>query len=148
MTRAQLDHLARADKQHGAIGDRRENPFREPDAGRRHGNRRCGNAGAGAHFAAHGKGVLKQAVEQHAERAGFAGDFFGIAQLAQNLVFAEHHRIESGRNPAKMAGGFVAFMDIEVRRQVFGSPPPVASQPVQNQRSFARVAVQLGAVAG
>ncbi|MCY1236029.1 hypothetical protein D9M72_486650 [compost metagenome] len=153
--RAQLDHLARADKQHALGRDAFKNPLRQPHRGRGHRYGMRADLGLAAHFLGHREGALEQLVQVRPQRAGLAGRAHRVLELAQDLGFAQHHRIQPAGHAEGMAHGFGLRQRVQVRGQFARGHVVVLRQPAQGvletiraRRQYVGRAVDLGAVAG
>ena len=145
---AQLDHLAGADEQAGLLLDAGEDPLGQPHRGSGHRHRVGADLGAGAHLLGHRKGALEQLVQQQAEGAGLLGGLHRLFHLAEDLRFAQHHRIEPGRDAERVLCGFFARQRIQVGRQFAPLDVVEIGQPLRDGIGAGRVAIQFGAVAG
>ena len=129
MRGAQLDHLARADKQHALIGNALEDAPGQAHGSGGHRDDIGADGGARTHVLGDGKSVLKQFVERAAEGATFTGEAHGIFHLPEDLRLAEHHRIETAGDTEGMTHGIASAMHIKegldfpiVQAAVFGQP--------------------------
>ena len=59
------------------------------------GNRGRPHRGLGAHALGHGEGAGKELIQLTANRADGTGGGVGLFHLAENLGFADHHRIQA-----------------------------------------------------
>jgi len=154
MRGGEFDHLARADEQHVQIGDLGEDAFGEFDRGGGHADRMGADLGLGAHLFGDRERALEQLVEQGADGAGFVGRTHRLLHLAEDLRFAEHHRIEAAGHAECMADRVLLGQRIQMGRDLFGLELVVIGQPFRDlrmgvgDRSGIERAIQLGAVAG
>ncbi len=100
----QLNHLARAHKQHANL----RQIFKQL-AGQAHGSGGHADAvradfGAAAHLFGHGKAALKELVQGAAQGAGVFGRAHGVFELAENLRFAQHHGVQARGHAEGVAG--------------------------------------------
>ncbi|MNN05501.1 hypothetical protein D3C81_1182640 [compost metagenome] len=152
---AQLDHLARADEQHALSGNTFENPLGEPHGGGGHRHRMGADLGLAAHFLRHGEGALEQLVQVGAQRAGLAGGAHCVLELAQDLRFAKHHRVQPAGHAERVTHGFGLGQRIQMGGQFAGRHVVMLGQPAQRVLEAVRTglqhiggAVDLGTVAG
>jgi hypothetical protein len=148
---AQVDHFAGADEQHVLPADGIENAFRQAHRGGGHRHAVRADLGCAAHLLGHRETALEQLVQIGAETAGFVGDAHRILHLAEDLRFAQHHRIEAGSDAERMADGIVLRQHVQVRTQ-FGKIQlvVVGEEMGGHVERVGRAAggVHLGAVAG
>ena len=125
-----------------------ERVLRQPHRGGRNRDRIGADAGVRAGALGGGEGLLEQAVELAAEHAGIARGCPRLLHLAEDLRFAQHQRIEAGRNPEQVAHRIAVAMPVKVGVQVVAGVR-MAGQPLgQRAAVVVGVRVQFGAVAG
>jgi hypothetical protein len=158
----QLDHLAGTHEQQLHLAQVFEQLRGQPHGRRSHADRMGADFGGGAHFLGHRERALKQLVQGGAQRAGSVGLAHRVFHLAQDLRFAQHHRIQARGHAERMAGGVAPFEQIGVALQLVAADAAVRSQPVDRRlderAGVGRLAqvgdasgqrqIQLGAVAG
>ena len=115
---AQMPHhllagRARSDDQRAVIVQLAENAFGKFHAGKRHGNRTRAEFRFVAHALAHLEGRLKHAIEHRPGLAAVQRNLVGVANLSQNLRFAQQHRIQAGRYAEEMAHGVAVTMAVQ-----------------------------------
>jgi hypothetical protein len=81
----------------------------------------CTNLGAAAHLLGHGKAALKELVQCGAQCACGFGSAHRVFHLAQDLRFAQHHRIEPAGHAERVAGNEAVFQSVGVRAQQRGA---------------------------
>ena len=147
---AQLNHLARAHKQHLDL----RQVFKQLP-GQAH--RCCGHAdgvganfGRAAHLFGHGKRALKQLRQRAAQGASGVGSAHRVFELAQNLRLAQHHGVEPAGHPKGVARGLAVGQAVGVRAQRLHRHAARLRQPGQGvfEVGFVACAVNFGAVAG
>ncbi|ABA50496.1 hypothetical protein BURPS1710b_3601 [Burkholderia pseudomallei 1710b] len=149
--RAELDHLARADEQHALLRDLLEDALREAHGRGRHRHRLRADLGRAAHFLRDRERALEQLVQVGAERTRLGRGAYRVLHLAEDLRFAEHHRIEPGRDAKRVAHRLGLRQRVHVRRELVGGNPVVVGHPAD--RGVARGAIvgraiQFSAIAG
>ena len=113
-------HLAGADDEDRLPFQRAEDLLGEFDRNRGDGDRRRSDGGLGAHALGDGEGAAEKLVELTANRAYCAGSRVGLFDLAEDLGFADDHRIETGSYAEEMANGVFLAEFVEVRVEFFG----------------------------
>ena len=88
-------HLAGADDEDVLALQRAENLFGQFHRDRGDRDRRRSNGGLAAHALGDGEGAAEELVELSANRTDGAGGGIGFLHLAENLRFADDHRIEA-----------------------------------------------------
>src|SRR5262249_5191433 len=58
--------------------------------------------------------LLHQLVQQPPDRVVLSRDAVGLAELAEDLRFADHHRVETGCNAKRVTYGIGVVVDVEV----------------------------------
>jgi len=76
--------------------------------------------GLGANSLGHGKGLVKQAVENDPHRPAFRSFPVSGLDLAQNLGLAHHHGIKAGSNSKEMLHRVQELIGIETRFHLGG----------------------------
>ena len=147
VTRAELDHLARADQQRRVAVEAREHAPREPDAGRGDRNGGCPDRGLGANALRDRKRGLEQAVELAARGARLPGGAVGVLELPEDLRLAEDQRVEPGSNRERMAHGVRPLDAIQALGER-GVAARLGDQPAGHRLRGTADGVHLGAVAG
>ena len=150
---AEFDHLAGADEQHRAVGQPFEELFTQAHAGGRHGHRLGADGRLCAHFLGYRERALKELVQVAAQHLRVLRDTHGGLHLAEDLRFAQHHRVQSAGHAEGVAHGTLVGQQVEVLGQVaLGVDAPVAADPFGERRArlVRRVGftVDFGAVAG
>ena len=118
MPGGQIDHLARADHERGALAQVRVHPPREADGRGGEGDRVGADLRLGADALCGRKRGLKELVERGAGAAGLLRHAIGILELAQDLRLAQHHGVESRGDGEGMRDGELFLMNIEARGEV------------------------------
>ena len=150
MRGGQLDHFARAHKQHPGISQVFKQLACQAHGGGRHADAVGADLGSGAHFLGNRKAALEQLVERGAQRTRMLGCAHCVLHLSQNLRLAQHHRVQPAGNAESMAGDRAVFQRVRMRAQHFAADTAAVRQPVQRvvHRGMVASAVNLGAVAG
>jgi len=140
----QLDGLAGTYQQNGGVFQAGKRVLGNPH--RRGGDRdRVGaHAGIGSRPFGDREGLLEQAVELLADNPAVMRQRPGILHLAQDLRFAQHHRIQPGGDPEQMPDSLTVGMLVQVAIKRAG----MVFQPAGQCRAILGDRVQLGAVAG
>ncbi len=107
------------------------------------------DAGVAAHPFRGRQGVLGESLEPRAERPGLAGDAPGVLDLTEDLRFAQHHRVETGRDPHRVARRRLVAVDVARALQAWRLDAVIGAEPVCQVPRFPLrcPAVELGAVA-
>ena len=118
MPGGEIDHLAGADHERGALAQVRVHAPREADG---RGGERDG-VGADLRLGADAlrgrKRRLKKLVERGTGAAGLVRYAIGILELAQDLRLAEHHGVESRGDGEGMRDGEPVLMDVQARGEI------------------------------
>jgi hypothetical protein len=128
---AQLHHFPGAHQHHRVAVQVAEDLPGEHDGrvGHRHGV--IADAGTGADVLGGRESMLEQAIQHRPQRAGLVRLLPGLFQLAQDLRFAQHQRVQSAGDADQVAGRFLAFVRVEVLVQFTGWYPVRPVHPVQ-----------------
>ncbi len=94
------------------------------------------------------EGVLEQAVEPVAQGACRARCRPSVLDLAEDLRFAEHQRIQPGRDAEQMAYGPVVLVAIQISTQVAHTIGMRGEPFAERKSSVVGDRIQFGAVAG
>ena len=116
----------------------------------------CADLGGTAHFLGYREGTLEQLMQVSAQTTGGVGLAHRIFHLAQDLRFAQHHRIQPGGDAEGMAHGIVLRQRVEIRTQVGVGNLVVLGQELRGTvdgefhtiRAGSRCGIELGTVAG
>ena len=81
--------------------------------------RRRPDGGLAAHALGYGKGAAKELVELSANGADGAGRGIGFLDLAENLGFADYHRIQAGGYAKEVANRIFPAEFVEMRVELF-----------------------------
>ena len=120
-------HLAGADDQHVAAGQRAQAIGGHLDGGVADRRRAAPDAGLGAGPLADPHGVAEQQVERGAGAAVGAGELPGDTDLTEDLALAEDGRVEPGGHLEEVAGRGIVVLGEQERVQVVGVPASRAS---------------------
>jgi len=122
----------------------------QADGGESHRHRVLADGGIGTHGLGGAEGGLEQAAEQRTDGAGLARHGVGGLHLAEDLRFAEDHRIQPGSHAHHVAHGVVVLVDIGAGTQLIEIETVVVGQPAQHfvGGQLVLLQVQLAAVAG
>jgi hypothetical protein len=106
--------------------------------------------GGGAHFLGDGERALEQLVQRAAQRAGGFGRAHGVFHLAEDLRFAQHHRVEPAGHAEGVARGLVVVQGVGMRAQQGRGHAAALRQPAEGvvERDVLGGAIDLRAVAG
>ena len=141
---SQFDGLAGTDQQHGGIVQPGERVLCRAHGRRGHRHRVGADLGIGPRTLGHREGLLEQAVRALAEQAMVARGRPGVLHLAEDLRFAQHHRVQPGGDPEQVAHSLGIGMLVQIALQVAGP----AAQPLVQRLCRLGHGVQFGAVAG
>ncbi len=144
----ELDHLSRADKQHVLLANARVNMFRQADCRGGQRNRGRADVSLGAHGFRHREGALEKLVEEEPERARCLRRAHRLLELAEDLGFAQHHRIEAACHPEGVLDRALLRQTVEIGLDLSGLQAVVVGHPVDRRGRLVGVAVDLGAIAG
>jgi hypothetical protein len=86
------------------------------------------DAGLGVRALADAQRLLHQLVQQPTDALRLDGRLVCLAQLAEDLRLADHHRIETGGDPEGVVDRGLVVVDVEVRRQFAGGPTRVPGE--------------------
>ena len=150
VTCGKFDGFTCADQQHAGIGEVGENPLGQAHGGECDRDRIGADAGIGANPLGHREGVLEQALQRRIEGACVAGHVVRTLDLAQDLRFAEHHRLKASGDAEQVAHRIGLGVAIEELIDIGAVQLLVAVQPLERRGLRARidVAVKLGTIAG
>ena len=87
-------------------------------------------------------------MQQRAQGAGAFGGVHRLFQLAENLGFAQHHRVQSAGDTEGVLDRFVLRQSVEMRLDGLLFDVVVVRQPFDGLLRVVGVAVDFGAVAG
>ena len=103
----------------------------------------------GAHALRHRERTLKKLVEHDSERAFAPGQPVCLLELTQNLRFAEHHGIETARDPHHVAHRGVLPVHVDVAVEVAAIDAEKLAEPAGRRiLTGSDAAVQISAIAG
>ena len=131
------------------LAEARKKLLRQRDGGIGHGHRADPYLGICADFLGDRKCVLNHTCQLLADGIRCLGIAIGIFKLAQNLRFAQHHRVEPARDAENVTDGVVAFQ-LEQRLAEGRIQVLRVVQPFEQMLMAAVVGyyIKLGAVAG
>jgi hypothetical protein len=139
--------FAGADQQHRRILQAREGFLRQRTAAEATETGVRADARVGARALGGGEGMLEQPVEVLAERARAAGDGPGFLHLAEDLRFAEHQRIQAGRDAEQVADRVRVVVAVQVGVQVAGvgmaGEPSASASPSSSASAYSSVRLQV-----
>ncbi len=145
----QLDHFAGADQQGAALLQVGEDMPGERHRRVGHRHRVGADAGFRADALGHREHVLEHPAQLAVDQPRLVGAGVGLAQLAENLRFAEHHGIQAAGHPHQVLQGFFVPVGIKDPPQGLHRHAPGLRQPLPEIRRFAvDQAVHFGTVAG
>ena len=150
VARHQADGLASADQQRLAAVQVGEDLLGQAHRGKRHGYRVLADGGVGTHGLGGAEGGLEQTPEQRADGAGLARYGVGRLELAENLRFAEHHRVQPAGHAHHVPDRVVIAVHIGAGAQFVDAQTVIIGQPLQHfvAAELVLLQVQLAAVAG
>ena len=150
MARAQLDHVAGADQEHGLFREVVEDLFRQPHRRGRDRHGAGADGGVGAHLLGDGEGLLEQAIEDLARDAGLVRLGERLLHLAEYLRLAQHHRIQPGGHAERVPHRVLVRVAVKIGVDVLAVQVVVVAEPLDDALVVGRFqpAVELGAVAG
>ena len=119
MSSGKFAHLAGADNENRLPFQRSEDLLREFHGHRRDRHGRRPDGGLAAHALGYGKGAAKELVELSANGADGAGRGIGFLDLAENLGFADYHRIQAGGYAKEVANRIFPTEFVEMRVELF-----------------------------
>ena len=128
---AQLDHLARAYKQHVGLAQVFEQLRGQAHGGGGHADRMRANFGGAANLFGHCKRALEELVERGTQSARVGCCAHGVLHLTQNLGLAEHHGVEPTGYSERMPCGIVFLQGVGVGLQSVWSNTTRVGQPIQ-----------------
>ena len=134
--------------QHHRIAGPGERFLRQAHRSRGHRDRVGADPGIGTRALGGGEGVLKQAIQRAAEGAGIARAGPGLLHLAEDLRFAQHHRIEASGHPEQVPHGVAIAMPVQIGMQVVAAVRMDGQPFGQRLAIVVGLCIQLGAVAG
>jgi len=148
----ELDHLVDSDKQHGGVGHIGSAFPKEVDGGAGDRAGPAAHFGVGADLLGDAEGLVKQAVHHLAGSLDVAGGGIGFLELADDLVFAKHHRIQTGGHAEDVGGDVTTLADIEAVPK--GHQVEVTETAIERYEALKRIelsaedGVEFDAVAG
>src|SRR5271166_2965830 len=114
MTRSQLAHFACAHQEDGTPLQRSEDLTGQIDSHRGDGDRVRTDSGFRSRLLGGGKGTLQQMFKLAADGSLSARHGKGLFHLAEDLRFAYHHGVETGRQPEQVAHCLLVSMLIKM----------------------------------
>ena len=129
--RGELAHLAGADDQHAAAGERAEDLLGQGDGGKAHRHRPFGQRRLGADALADAERPVEQLVQQRADGLQGRGHAVGVLDLAHDLRLPDHQRVEPAGDAEQVAGGLGVVLLVDVRLQFVGRQLVVLAQEAQ-----------------
>ena len=129
--RAQLDHFARADKQHIDLAQVFKQLSCQSNGSRRHADAVCADFGGAAHLFGNGKRALEHLMQGGAQCADFTRRAHRVFHLPQDLRLAQHHGVEATGDAKRMACGLFIDHGVDVALQAVGADATRFGQPVE-----------------
>ncbi len=120
VARGELAHFACADEEDGAAVERTKDFAGKFDGDGGDGDRVGADFGFSADLLGRGEGALEKVFKLAADGARGASDGEGFLDLAENLRFADDHRVQAGGDTKEMADGVLVAMLIDVRGEQAG----------------------------
>ena len=152
MRRGQFYHLTRAHKEHVRIGDRGENAFRKAHGRRRHRYRLGAYGCLRAHFFGDRERTLEKLVQVSSHGAGILRASGRLLHLAEDLRFADHHRIQACGDTKRVPHCLLMTESVQMWLEDPGIDAVKISQPARrvchNFDAMLARAIDLGAIAG
>ena len=105
--------LAGTEDEHAAVTQIAKNFHREIDGNGTDRDGAAGDVRVAPHLFCRAKGPLKKTMQQRPGAAGCARPFVGFLHLAQDLRFADHHRIEPRDDSKQMFGAGLAIVPVK-----------------------------------
>ena len=150
--RRQRADLAGADHQHAAAVEAAENLARQRHRGKAHRDRPFAERGLRAHALADAERRVKEAGEHRADALARGRHLERVLDLAEDLRFADHQRVEAGGHTEQVPRGVLVGPHEDVRLERLGGQPVVAVEELDQLTACARRVVagdvDLRAVAG
>ena len=126
--RREFGHLPRPNDHDALAGQRAEDLARQFDRRVTDRNRVFPDAGLGAHALGDAEGARQDGIEKAADRAVGFGCRVGALDLAQDLRLADHHGIETRRNPKQVMNRLLVGQVVKMRGDLTERDAPALAQ--------------------
>ena len=134
MLGSQFAHLAGTDDHNRLVVEAVKNLACQFDSGKRNRHRIAGNRCFGAYALGDREGLVQKTVEDQSGSLEFGGVPVSGFDLAENLRFAEHHRIEARSDAEEVADRILTLVIVQMFADLFGIDVVIFSQ-IAAQRS-------------